>query len=95
MPENNHAIQYGMFIMPFHDPAKPSIGVWFEATPADPTARPVPGDDAAAVDWFDPAAPPRLAFPTDAALLARLAAERRKRRGRRQAANRTKNSRAR
>ena len=23
MPENNHLIQYGMFIMPFHDPEKP------------------------------------------------------------------------
>jgi len=40
---------------------------------ADPAARPVAGDDAVAVGWFDPTAPPPLAFPTDAALLARLA----------------------
>ncbi len=57
----------------FHEPEKPTIGVWFAATLADPAARPVAGDDAAAVDWFEPAAPPPLAFPTDAALLARLA----------------------
>lgn len=58
----------------FHDPAKPSIGVWFAAELADATAMPVAGDDAVAAAWFDPAAPPPLAFPTDAMLLARLAA---------------------
>ena len=57
----------------FHEPEKPTIGVWFAARLADPAARPVAGDDAVAVDWFEPAAPPPLAFPTDAALLARLA----------------------
>ena len=57
----------------FHDPAKPTIGVWFAAELVDPDASPVAGDDAVAVAWFDPAAPPPLAFPTDAALLARLA----------------------
>ena len=57
----------------FHEPEKPTIGVWFAATLADPAARPVAGDDAVAVDWFEPAAPPPLAFPTDAALLAWLA----------------------
>jgi 8-oxo-dGTP diphosphatase len=56
----------------FHDPAKPTVGVWFDATRVDPAAEPVAGDDAAAVGWFDPGAPPPLAFPTDAALLARL-----------------------
>jgi 8-oxo-dGTP diphosphatase len=59
----------------FHDPAKLTVGVWFAATPRDPAATPVAGDDAAAVGWFDPAAPPPLAFPTDAALLARLAGQ--------------------
>ena len=58
----------------FHDPEKPTIGVWFTATLVDPAARPVAGDDAVAVAWFDPATPPPLAFPTDAELLARLAA---------------------
>lgn len=57
----------------FHDPARPSLGVWFAATLLDPGATPVAGDDAAAVGWFDPGAPPPLAFPTDATLLARLA----------------------
>ena len=59
----------------FHDPAHPTVGVWFAAALVDPTATPHAGDDAVAVGWFDPAAPPPLAFPTDAALLARLAAQ--------------------
>lgn len=57
----------------FHDPDKPTIGIWFEATRVDPNATPVAGDDAADFGWFDPATPPPLAFPTDAALLAKLA----------------------
>ena len=59
----------------FHDPAKPSVGVWFAATPTDPGSTPVAGDDAVAVGWFDPAAPPPLAFPTDLDLLRRLAGQ--------------------
>ena len=57
----------------FHDPEKPTIGVWFAATLVDAAAVPRAGDDAVEVGWFDPASPPELAFPTDAALLARLA----------------------
>ena len=57
----------------FHDPEKPTVGVWFAARLVDRHATPVAGDDAVAVGWFDPAAPPPLAFPTDATLLARLA----------------------
>ena len=57
----------------FHEPEKPTIGIWFAATLADPAAKPVAGDDAVAVGWFDPAAPPPLAFPTDVGLLRRLA----------------------
>ena len=60
----------------FHDPAKPSVGVWFAATQVDPAATPVAGDDAVAAAWFDPAAPPPLAFPSDADLLRRLAGQR-------------------
>jgi 8-oxo-dGTP diphosphatase len=56
----------------FHDPARPTVGIWFAATLVDPDAEPVAGDDAVAAAWYDPAAPPPLAFPTDAALLARL-----------------------
>jgi 8-oxo-dGTP diphosphatase len=57
----------------FHQPEKPTVGIWFAATMVDPTAAPVAGDDADKVGWFDPASPPPLAFPTDAALLATLA----------------------
>jgi ADP-ribose pyrophosphatase YjhB (NUDIX family) len=57
----------------FHDPEKPTVGIWFVATLVDPGAPPVAGDDAVAVGWFDPAAPPPLAFPTDVDLLGRLA----------------------
>jgi ADP-ribose pyrophosphatase YjhB (NUDIX family) len=57
----------------FHEPEKPTVGIWFAATLVDPAALPVAGDDAVAVGWFDPGAPPPLAFPTDGSLLARLA----------------------
>jgi 8-oxo-dGTP diphosphatase len=56
----------------FHDPAKPTIGIWFAATIVAGSPEPRAGDDAAAVGWFDPAAPPELAFPTDGELLALL-----------------------
>ena len=56
----------------FHEPEKPTIGVWFAATLADPAATPVAGDDADAVGWFDPGTPPPLAFPTDVELLSRI-----------------------
>jgi ADP-ribose pyrophosphatase YjhB (NUDIX family) len=59
-----------------HEPDRPTVGVWFAATPADPSAVPSAGDDAVAAAWFDPASPPPLAFPTDVALLERLARER-------------------
>ncbi len=60
----------------FHEPEKPTVGIWFAATLVDPAAQPMAGDDAVAAAWFDPADPPPLAFPTDAALLARLSGER-------------------
>jgi 8-oxo-dGTP diphosphatase len=56
----------------FHEERKPTIGIWFAATLADPATCPVAGDDAEAVGWFDPLAPPPLAFPTDRALLERV-----------------------
>lgn len=59
-----------------HDPANPSVGVWFAASLVDPAAMPLAGDDAVAVGWFEPEAPPPLAFPTDATLMRRLAAGR-------------------
>ena len=58
----------------FHEPEKPSIGIWFAATLVDPAATPIAGDDAVGVGWFDRETLPPLAFPTDAALLAKLLA---------------------
>jgi ADP-ribose pyrophosphatase YjhB (NUDIX family) len=55
-----------------HEPARPTIGVWFAAELVDPAAVPVAGDDAVEAGWFDPLAPPALAFPTDVGLLRRL-----------------------
>jgi len=59
----------------FHDPDRPSVGVWFAARLRDPRATPRAGDDAVAAAWFSPADPPPLAFPTDARCWPRLAAE--------------------
>lgn len=59
-----------------HDPNQPTVGIWFAARLVDPRTEPRAGDDAVAVGWFDPAGPPPLAFPTDAALLVGLAAQR-------------------
>jgi 8-oxo-dGTP diphosphatase len=56
-----------------HQPARPTVGIWFAATLVDPGATPVAGDDAVGVGWFDLHDPPPLAFPTDAALLEKLA----------------------
>lgn len=57
----------------FHEPERPTIGVWFAARRLDPEQAPRAGDDAAEVGWFDPLDPPELAFPTDVELLRRLA----------------------
>ncbi|MDH4116410.1 MAG: NUDIX domain-containing protein [Acidimicrobiia bacterium] len=54
-----------------HDPAKLSVGVWFEAV--DFAGVPRPGDDAVAAGWFALDDLPDLAFDTDAALLWELA----------------------
>ena len=59
-----------------HEPERPTVGIWFAARLIDPRTEPRGGDDAVAAGWFDPAAPPPLAFPTDAPVLARLAAQR-------------------
>jgi len=59
-----------------HEPDRPTVGIWFSARVVDPLAEPCAGDDAVAVGWFDPAAPPPLAFPTDRPVLAELAARR-------------------
>ena len=60
-----------------HVPDRPTVGIWFSARLVDPRVEPRAGDDAVAVGWFDPAAPPTLAFPTDRPVLDVLAARRR------------------
>ena len=62
-----------------HEAERPTVGIWFVARLVDPRAQPQAGDDAVAAGWFDPATPPPLAFPTDAPVLARLAAQRARR----------------
>jgi ADP-ribose pyrophosphatase YjhB (NUDIX family) len=56
----------------FHDPAKPTVGVWFVARVAGGVLR--AGDDADAAAFFSLDDLPALAFPTDEALLDRLRA---------------------
>ena len=55
-----------------HEPSRPTVGVWFEATLVDPSVRPTAGDDAVDTAWVDPSNPPELAFPTDRALFDRF-----------------------
>lgn len=61
-----------------HDLDRPTVGIWFAARLVDPRLEPRAGDDAVAVGWHDPTEPPALAFPTDAAVIAGLAAQRRR-----------------
>jgi ADP-ribose pyrophosphatase YjhB (NUDIX family) len=53
-----------------HDPAKLSVGIWFEGVLTGGELR--AGDDAVEVGWFGLAALPELAFETDVALITRL-----------------------
>lgn len=54
----------------FHDPAKLTVGIWFEGEVVGGQLR--AGDDAAAVGWFALDDLPPLAFETDLALFAQL-----------------------
>jgi len=56
----------------FHDPERLTVGIWFAAVNAEGEAHPADGE-LSEVGYFDPAAPPPLAFPTDAVVLAQLA----------------------
>jgi 8-oxo-dGTP diphosphatase len=70
MEETGYAVEVGEVAMVrsnFHDPGKPTVGIWFHArvTGGFPRA----GDDATEVGWFDLDALPDLAFPGDEELL--------------------------
>ena len=54
----------------FHDRARQTVGIWFAGEVVD--GAPTPGDDLDAVAYLPLAAPPPLAFPTDAEVLATL-----------------------
>ena len=56
----------------FHDPERLTVGIWFAAVEPEGEARPVDGE-LSEVGYFDLEAPPPLAFPTDATVLADLA----------------------
>lgn len=58
----------------FHDPAKQTVGVWFWGRVVGGLQR--PGDDLDRVEQHLIAAPPALAFPTDALVLDMLRARR-------------------
>jgi len=55
----------------FHDPAKLTVGVWFDGTVTGGTLQ--AGDDAEEVGWFALDDLPELAFDTDRVLLSGLA----------------------
>ncbi len=54
----------------FHDPAKLTVGIWFEATVTGGVLE--AGDDAVEAEFFPLTHLPELAFETDAALLSHL-----------------------
>jgi 8-oxo-dGTP diphosphatase len=56
----------------FHNPGQHTVGIWFAGTAAGGRLHPQDGE-LSALAYFDPAAPPPLAFPTDALVLAQLA----------------------
>lgn len=60
----------------FHDAARQTVGIWFEAEDVAGEAW-CPDGEFDEVGYFDPATPPELAFPTDGVVLADLAERRR------------------
>ncbi len=55
-----------------HDVERLTVGIWFAGE--DVRGEPVPADgELSEIGYFDPSAPPPLAFPTDALVLEQLA----------------------
>ena len=59
----------------FHNEEDLSVGIWFHGRVTGGIAHPADGE-LSEIAWFDPGEPPLLAFPTDAIVLADLAAGR-------------------
>jgi ADP-ribose pyrophosphatase YjhB (NUDIX family) len=59
----------------FHEPERQTVGIWFAGSVLGGELHPADGE-MSELDYFDPAAPPPLAFPTDALVLADLASGR-------------------
>jgi ADP-ribose pyrophosphatase YjhB (NUDIX family) len=57
----------------FHQPERHSVGIWFAGEVVGGELGPGDGE-LTETAYFDPASPPELAFPTDALVLAQLAA---------------------
>lgn len=56
----------------FHNPGQHTVGIWFEGTITGGELHPADGE-LTELAYFAPGAPPPLAFPTDALVLAQLA----------------------
>jgi ADP-ribose pyrophosphatase YjhB (NUDIX family) len=56
----------------FHDRERQTVGIWFDGQVTGGRLHPADGE-LSALDYFDPSAPPPLAFPTDALVLEELA----------------------
>lgn len=59
----------------FHNPHQHTVGIWFAGEVIHGEPHPIDGEFIE-LGFLDPADPPPLAFPTDALVLAQLAAER-------------------
>ena len=57
----------------FHRPERQTVGIWFEGRVTGGTLHAADGE-LTELGYFDPAAPPSLAFPTDGLVLAQIAA---------------------
>lgn len=58
----------------FHNPKQLTVGIWFTARDVSGRLAPTDGEFTE-LAYYSPAAPPRLAFPTDALVLRQLAEE--------------------